>query len=324
MKIFSGSSNRDLVEDICTYLGKPLGNLYLKQFPSGEQWCQFGENIRGEDVYIVQSLSNPVNDNLMQLLVIADAAKRASANRLTAVIPYFGYARQDRKDSPRTPISAKLVMNLIASSGFDRVLTMDLHAPQIGGFTDLLMDHLSFKPILLAEINKMNIDAIVAPDIGAVKRADEYSRSANKKLVILTKERHDEKNIEVNHFIGDVTGKNVIIIDDLTESAGTLIGAAKACKEHKANKIYCGITHGCFTKIGLSRLVDAFRDNLITEVLVSNTVNTNIDFSGIFFDEKPEVSETYLDKIKYVDVSSTFAKAILSIAHNQSISELFK
>ena len=309
MKIFSGNSNPELTSKICKYLGIPAGRIHLHQFPSGEQYCQFKENIRGKDVYLVQSLSNPVNDHLMQLLIMADAARRASADRITAVIPYFGYARQDRKDKSRVPISAKLIMNLLASSGFDRIVTMDLHSPQVGGFTDLPFDHLQFKPALIDAIKSENIDVIVSPDIGAVKRAEEYATLLKKDMAIISKKRDNERDVEVKHFIGDVKGRRCLIVDDLTESAGTLIEAAQACKDHGASDIFVAVSHGCFNgPIAFPRLIKAFSDGIITKFLVSNTVSFSVP-TGI--------------KIETVDVSPVFAKAILNINKNESVSELF-
>jgi len=309
MKIFSGNSNPVLARNICEYLEIPFGQVKLQRFPSGEEHCQFLENIRGTDVFLVQSITNPVNDNLMQLLLMCDAARRASAGRITAVIPYFGYARQDRKDKPRVPISAKLVMDLIQAAGFDRILTMDLHAPQIGGFTNLPFDHLSFKPALITAIKPLNIDCVVAPDIGSVKRADEYSSALGTELALITKKRKSATKVEVKHFVGDVEGQRVIIIDDLTESAGTLIEAATVCKEKKAAEIYCAITHGCFTDVGAHRLKDAFCIKLITKLFASNSV----DF--------PEDAGGHLEK---VNVAPLFATAIKRIHNNESVSSLFQ
>ncbi len=196
MKIFSGSSNPALVDKICANLSISRGKIILKSFASGEVFCQFEENIRGADVYLVQSTSYPANDNLMELMIMADAARRASAGRITAVIPYFGYARQDRKEKSRVPISAKLVMDIIKAAGFNRILTMDLHAPQIGGFTNLPFDHLNFMPALLDRLKELPIDVVVCPDVGAVKRNNEYANAMRKTMAILDKHRIDETNVE--------------------------------------------------------------------------------------------------------------------------------
>ena len=326
MKIFSGESNRPLVEKICKCLSIPIGKIILKTFPNGERYCQFEENIRGTDLFLIQSLSYPVNDYLMELLVMCDAARRASAGRITVVIPYFGYARQDRKDKSRVPISARLVMDLLKASGVNRVLTMDLHSPQIVGFTNLPCDQLSFKPTLLNVIKDMGIDAVVAPDIGAIKRADEYASVLNTELVIISKKRKDATSVEVNHFIGEVHAAKVIIIDDLTESAGTLTEAANACKEQGAADVYCAISHGCFTNIGIRRMVNAFKKGLIKKLFVSNSVKIidrwvdpveQEDFDGY-------VKDYAYHNIQIVDVAPLFATAIKNIHNNESVSELFK
>jgi len=320
LKIFSGGSNPSLANAICQRIDTSLGRIKLQRFPSGEEWCQFQDNIRGSDVFLVQSLSSPVNDNLMQLLLMADAARRASAGRITAVITYFGYARQDRKDKPRVPISAKLVMDLFKAAGFNRILTMDLHTPQIGGFTNLPFDHLSFKPALVSAVKSLGIDCVVAPDIGSVKRADEYASALDTDLVIITKKRKSATAVSIKHFVGDVKDKRVIIIDDLTESAGTLIEAANACKENGASTVYCAVTHGCFTNVGKDRLLDAFRKKTIDHLLFSNTVpNITWEPDGIYSPGSP----TYEKTITVVDVSSTFATAISNIHDNKSVSSLF-
>lgn len=326
MKIFSGESNTALVEKICARLSAPVGKISLKTFPSGERFCQFEENIRGTDLFLVQSLSTPVNDYLMELLVMCDAARRASAGRITAVIPYFGYARQDRKDKSRVPISARLVMDLLKASGVNRILTLDLHSPQTVGFTNLPCDQLGFKPALVSVVRGMGIDAVVSPDIGAVKRADEYASALKTELVIISKKRNNETSVELKHFIGDVKGKKVLIIDDLTESAGTLIEAANACKEQGADEVYCAISHGCFTKVGVKRLVEAFKVGLIKQLFVSNSVkipdrwideNEREDFEGT-------VKDYAYGNITVVDVAPLFATAIKNIYNNESVSELFK
>ena len=332
MKIFSGSSNQPLVQAICNNLAIGMGKILLKSFPSGERYCQFEENIRGSDIFLVQSTSTPANDNLMELLVMADAARRASAGRITAVIPYFGYARQDRKDKSRVPISARLVMDLLKASGFDRVLTMDLHSPQTAGFTNLPVDQLSFKPSILRALYDfhLHLDAVIAPDIGAVKRADEYATAFNTELVIITKQRNNETDVELKHFIGDVEGRKVIIVDDMTESAGTLIEAATACKDKKAAEVYCAVSHGCFTHTGYNRLVKAFREGLINNIFVSNSVNFdtcvawNENNYGLYGPGRGVDIPNYADKVITVDVAPWFSAAIRNIHNNESVSELFK
>ena len=296
----------------------------LKTFASGEKFCQFDENVRGGDVFLVQSTSHPANDNLMELCIMADAARRASAGRITAVIPYFGYARQDRKEKSRVPITAKLVMDILKASGFNRILTMDLHAPQIGGFTNLPFDHLNFMPALISIVKDLPIDTVVAPDIGSVKRNNEYARTLNKSLAIIDKRRIDEKNVEVLNFIGDVAGKSVILIDDLTESVKTLIEAAMECRKRGASKVTAAITHGCFSQVGASNLIKVFSGSkeekgCIDRLFYSNTVASSLGWLS------EEVIKGYHaeKRLVEVDVSSLFARAIRNIHENQSVSELF-
>lgn len=322
MKIFSGTSNIPLAKKICKNLKIPLGDVYHKTFASGELYCQFRENIRGSDVFLINSITQPANDNLMQLLLMADAARRASAGKITAVIPYLGYGRQDRKDKSRVPISAKLVMDLIEASGFDRVVTMDLHAAQVGGFTNLPFDHLTFKPSLISTLKEHDIvvDCMVAPDIGAVKRTQEYAEALKLDMAIVAKKRLSDTRIEVKNFIGDVKGKRVLIVDDLTESVGTLTGAAKACAEEGAVEINVAITHGCFSMRGIEELRSGIENSLFTRFLFSNTVSTELYENSL--DEHDESVFGYECMIP-IDVSGVFAKAIERIHKNESVSELF-
>lgn len=329
MKIFSGKASERLAAKICKELSLDVGKVHLKSYPSGEKYCQYEENIRGNDVFLVQATSFPCNDNLMELLVMADAARRASAGRLTAVIPYFGYSRQDRKDKSRVPISAKLIMDLLAAAGFDRILTMDLHAEQIQGFTNLPVDQLSFKPTLVEALNSVYVNVVVAPDIGSVKRADEYATKLRAELAIVSKKRKNETTVEVKHFIGDVAGKNVVIIDDLTESAGTLIEAAIACREQKAATVNCAITHGCFTSVGDMRLAEAFEKGTIDRLFVSNSIDAAEDLrleksAGLYGPGRGVPIPNFRDKLTVVDVSQLFATAIKNIHNNESVSELFR
>lgn len=309
MKVFSGSSNSPLVEKICAQLSLPVGKIELKTFASGERYCQFQENIRGTDVFLVQSTSHPANDNLMELLVMCDAARRSSAGRVTAVIPYFGYARQDRKEKSRVPISAKLIMDILGAAGVNRILTMELHSPQTVGFTNLPVDHLSFKPALVKATEALDIDMVVTPDIGGLKRAHEYAVALGKKIAIVDKERIDATHIEVKNFIGNVNNKNCLIIDDLTESMTTLIEAATICKERGAKDIYVAVTHGCFSKVGFEKMSVMGADRLIQKFLFSNTILNE------WWNSIEGVSE--------VDVSPWFASAIKNIHNNESVSELF-
>lgn len=311
MKIFSGSSNLPLAQKICSNLKLPIGCVFLKNFPSGERYCQFQENIRGGDVFLIQSTSKPVNDYLMELLIMVDAARRASAGRITAVLPYFGYARQDRKDLSRVPISGKLVMDILGCAGVNRILTMDLHSPQTVGFTNLPVDQLGFRPALIESIKNLGIDCVVSPDIGAVKRADEYASSLKMDLAIVSKKRIGDTEVKIKNFIGDVKGKKVIIIDDLVESAGTFIESAIICKNEGATEIYCAVSHGCFTEIGYERLFDAFKQKIINKLFVSNSIS----FSEMFEDIR--------EYVEIVDISPWFSQAIYNIYNNESVSKLF-
>lgn len=306
--LFAGESSMVLANSICEH-GVPRGQIFHHQFPSGEWFCQFKENIRGADVFLLQAVCEPSNDNLMQLLVMADAARRASADRITAVIPYLGYSRQDRKDKSRVPISAKLVMDIIAAAGINRVVTMDLHAAQIAGFTNLPFDHLYFSPTLANAVKDLYIEVIVAPDIGAVKKATEYASYQNRELAFIVKKRKNDTDVEVSQFVGDVKDKNVLVLDDLTESAGTIIGAANCCKNNGAKKVYAAVTHGCISEVGRARLKEAFAKGTIDKFFCSNTVTE--EFKGN-------------ESISVVSVADVFAKAILGIHENKSITSLFK
>jgi ribose-phosphate pyrophosphokinase len=315
LKIFSGTSNQPLSTKIAKNIDSKLGDIYHHKFPSGESYCQFKENIRGCDVFLIQGITNPANENLMELLVMADAARRASADRITAVIPYFGYARQDRKDKSRVPITARLVLDLIATSGIDRVMTMDLHSPQVGGFTNLPFDHLTFEPVLIEYIRSKHhsLDlrdnvVLMAPDVGAVKRVEKYADLLRSDFGFISKKRISDTKVELQNIVGDVKDKNVIIIDDLTESLGTMIQAADVCKKQGAKTVTCAVTHGCLTDMGIKRLAE---NNSIDEFIHSNTTNT---WSNIGF--KP-------NNVTELDVSMLFAKAIRSINKNESVSELF-
>lgn len=309
--IFSGTSNPKLAQHIAWATGNELGSIYHHSFPSGESYCQIKENIRGADVFLIQSIVKPANDNLMQLLIMADACRRASAGRLTAVIPYFGYSRQDRKDKSRVPISAKLVLDILAAAGFNRIVTMDLHAPQIAGFTNLPFDHLYFRPALIKYLRNLDVQAVVSPDIGAVKRSEEYARKMNVELAFISKRRISDTEVQAQQFVGDVNGKNVLIVDDLTESAGTLVQAAQICKDNGAKKVYCAVTHNCLTPVGVERVATAKKNGVIDDFISSNTTG---------WTAPPNMSG---DHIFTVDVSELFASAIRGIWNNESISVLF-
>jgi ribose-phosphate pyrophosphokinase len=305
--LFAAQANQRLAKGIADLVGVPLGSIYHHQFPSGEWYCQLKENVRGAEVFLIQSVIAPANDNLMQLLIMADAARRASAGHITAIIPYLGYSRQDRKDKSRVPISAKLVMDIIAAAGINRVVTMDLHAPQIAGFTNLPFDHLYFRPALIDAVKDKAIEVIVAPDIGAVKRAEEYARKMGADLAFISKKRISDTTVQATQFVGDVAGKTVLIVDDITESAGTIIEAAKVCRDNRAANVYGAVTHNALSDIGKKRLHEAFTSGTLSGFFTSNTTD-------------PENNpNTHI-----VDAAPLFAKAIQGITNNHSISSLFE
>ena len=256
LTVFTGNANRDLGKNICENLGVPLGDCTVDNFSDGEIRVKINQNIRGKDVFIVQSTSNPANDNLMELLIILDAAKRASARRITAVLPYFGYARQDRKDQPRVPITAKLIANLLDRAGADRVITIDLHAGQIQGFFDIPLDHLYAVKIFEEYFREKNIKdlVIVSPDVGSIKMARAYAKRFQAGLAIVDKRRIDDMKAEAMHIMGDVDGKNVVIVDDIIATAGSLVEAANALKKNGAKDIYAAITHPVLSGPAIERL----------------------------------------------------------------------
>jgi len=306
LKIFSGNATRKLAESIVSYLNLPLGDSSIKYFSDGEIWVKYNENIRGCDVFIVQSTNAPAT-NLLELLIMIDTARRSSARRITAVIPYFGYARQDRKDQPRVAITAKLVANLIVTAGADRVLTMDLHAPQIQGFFDIPLDHLYSSPILVEYIKNKNINnlAVLSPDIGGVKMARAYAKRLNAPLAIVDKRRPQANQAEVMNLIGSVKGKNVLIIDDIIDTGGTLIQAAEAAIAEGASEIYAGCTHPILS----GSAIENMRRFNFTEIVVMDTILLGKD--------------KMIDKIKVLSVANLFGNAIKRIHNEESISILF-
>lgn len=266
LKIFTGTANRKLAQAICDYLKVPLGDASVSSFPDGETFVKINENIRGRDVFIVQPTCPPTNQNLMELLILVDAARRASAARITAVIPFFGYARQDRKDQPRVPITAKLVANLLVAAGVQRVLTMDLHAQQLQGFFDIPVDHLYALPVLMNYLQSRNLEnlVVVSPDVGGVKMASAYAQALGVSLAIVVKKRKSATETEASHVIGDVHGRNVLIVDDLTETAGTITNAAAILRDRGAQEIYAGISHAVLTDLAVERLKNSSIKELIT------------------------------------------------------------
>jgi len=304
-KIFSGSSNRALAEKIAANLGEPLGLVELKRFSDGEIWVKYLENIRGLDVFIIQS-TIPPSDNILELLIMIDAAKRSSAKRITAVIPYFGYSRQDRKDQPRVSITAKLVANLITVAGADRVITMDLHAAQIQGFFDIPFDHLYSSSLfsgLFRDVNKNLV--VVSPDIGGIKLARSYAKRLHCGLVVIDKRRPKQNLAEVIHIIGNVENKDVLLVDDLVDTAGTLVSAIEALKKNGAKNIYSSITHPLLSGPALDRI----NKSEITKLYVSDTI--------------PFKAGVKTDKISVITASEIFAEAIKRTHFNESISSLF-
>ncbi|MDB6147474.1 MAG: prs [Spartobacteria bacterium] len=266
MKVFSGSAHRQLAESICKYIGVPLGKATISSFPDGETYVRIEENIRGRDVFIVQPTSPPTNEHLMELLIMVDAARRASADRITAVIPFFGYARQDRKDQPRVPITAKLVANLLHASGVNRVLTMDLHAQQVQGFFDIPVDHLYSLPVLIKYLRQRMTrkSVVVSPDLGGLKMASAYADALGTSLAIVAKERRSATRTEALYLIGEVKDHDVLLVDDLTETAGTLTSAAELLKKNGALNIYAGVSHAVLVDMAIPRLQNSKIEELIT------------------------------------------------------------
>jgi len=307
LKIFSGSAHRELAERIAHCVGVPLGDATVDSFPDGETFVKINENVRGRDVFIVQPTCPPTNQNLMELLILVDAARRASAARITAVIPFFGYARQDRKDQPRVPITAKLVANLLTAAGVDRVLTVDLHAQQVAGFFDIPVDHLYALPVLHKYFRaKFSGDlVVVSPDVGGLKMASAYSQSLGAGLAIVAKRRKSATEIESLYVIGDVEDKEVLIIDDLTETAGTLTSAAILLKRHGAKKIYAGVSHAVLSDMAIDRL----KKSEIVELITTNSVPVRTG------DDLP---------ITVLCIAELLGEGIKRIHHDESVSSLFE
>ncbi len=266
MKIFSGSANRELAERICKFIGIPLGQATISSFPDGETYVKIEENVRGRDVFLIQPTSPPSNEHLMELLIMVDAARRASADRITAVIPFFGYARQDRKDKPRVPITAKLVANLLNAAGVSRVLTMDLHAQQVQGFFDIPVDHLYSMPVLIKYLRQRltRPTVVVSPDVGGLKMASAYSQALGASLAIVAKQRKSATETEALYVIGEVEGKDVLLVDDLTETAGTLTSAAETLKSKGALDIYAAVSHAVLVDMAIPRLQKSKIKELVT------------------------------------------------------------
>jgi ribose-phosphate pyrophosphokinase len=308
MSLFAGRANLPLAEEICTYLNIQLGSAVVKTFSDGEVMVEIGENVRGKDVFVLQPTCTPVNHNLMELLIMIDALRRASARRITAVIPYYGYARQDRKVAPRVPISAKLVADLITAAGARRVLAMDLHAGQIQGFFNIPVDHLFAAPVLLAHIRDhfQNNIVMVSPDAGGVERARAYARRLDADLAIIDKRREGPNEARAMHIIGEVAGRNAVILDDMVDTAGTLTEAAGALAKAGAKKIYAAATHPVLSGPAIERISHSPIDQLI----VTNTVPLS------------EAART-CGRITQLSVSTLLGEAIRRIHEEDSVSSLF-
>jgi len=307
VKIFSGTSNEPLARAICKSVGCELGKCTIKPFPDGETFVKIEENVRGEEVYIVQPTSPPTNHNLMELFIMIDALKRASAKKITAVLPFYGYARQDRKDQPRVPITAKLVANLLVAAGANRILTIDLHAQQIQGFFDIPVDHLYAAPVMYDYLRRKNLKdlVVVSPDVGGLKMAHAYSQVLEAGLAIVAKRRKSATEVESMAVIGDIKGKNILLVDDLTETAGTLTQAAALLKKKGAKAILACVSHAILSEIGIERL----RKSAIDELITTDTV------------QRPPIDGV---KIVTLSVAGLLGEAIKRIHSNSSVNSLFE
>ena len=306
LRIFSGTAHVQLAQDIANYLGQPLGDATVSSFPDGETFVKINDNVRDRDVFIVQPTSPPTN-HIMELLIMVDAIRRASAQRITAVIPFFGYARQDRKDQPRVPITAKLVANILAAAGVNRVLTMDLHAQQLQGFFDIPVDHLYAMPVMVEYIRKKKIEnlVVVAPDVGGVKMASAYAEALDAGLAIVVKRRRSATEVDALHVIGEVEGKNVLIIDDITETAGTLTSAAKMLRTQGVGDIYAGVSHAVLTDLAVQRL----DGSEIKELITTDSVPVRHG-SG--------------DRVRVLSIAELLGEGIRRIHGGESVSSLFR
>jgi len=308
LKVFTGNAHPVLAQEICAHLKVPLGQAYVGRFPDGEVRLQILENVRGADVFVVQPTCNPVNDNLMELLVMLDALRRASAERVTAVIPYYGYARQDRKDRPRVPISSKLVADLLTSAGTDRVLALDLHAGQIQGFFNVPVDHLYATPVTVRYFRRLKLKdpVVVAPDPGGVERARAFAKKLSVPLAIIDKRREDPRVVEMFNVVGDVEAKTCLIVDDMVDTAGTLVKSAQALIEKGATQVYACCSHGVFAGDAVAKICAA----PIEQVVTTNSIPL------------PPAAEP-CGKIKVLSVGKLLAEAIRSIHDETSVSKLF-
>ena len=309
MKIFSGRSNPALSEKIASSLGRELGAISIKTFSDGELWVKFEENIRGHDVFLIQSTNSPA-ENIIELALMADAAVRASAGRVTAVIPYFGYGRQDRKDQPRVPISSRVMIDIITAMGIDRIITMDLHSTQIQGFTKIPFDHLYSRMVLLDAIKKEGFDpvnsAVLAPDIGSAAISQAYAKRLGMHFALIDKRRYAPNQAAISHLIGELKDKDVLIIDDMIDTAGTTVNAAEAAMEQGAKSVTAIATHGVLSGPALDKL----RESSIRKIIITDTIETK--------------EKKALDNMDIVTVADVFGSAINRIHNDESVSALFK
>lgn len=308
LEIVSGNANTDLAQEICAQLGKKLGGMMVSRFSEGEIRVKIDDNVRGKDVFVIQPTCPPVNENLMELLIIIDALKRASAGRITAVVPYYGYARQDRKDQPRVPITAKLVANLLTVAGADRILTMDLHAGQIQGFFDIPLDHLFAINVFVEYITdklKLKDFVVVSPDVGGIKTARAYAKRLGASLAIVDKRRVSPEKAEAMNILGEVSGKDAVLVDDLIATGGSLLEAANALKKAGVKKIYAAIVHGVLSGDAVKNI----SNSILEELIITDTIPLS--------DHKKQ------PKIKVLSVAPLLAEAIKRIHHEESISCLF-
>jgi len=308
LKIFSGRSNLALAQGIVDVLGMDLGEVTIRTFADGELWVKYEENIRGQDVFIIQSTNEPA-DNLIELFLLLDAAVRASAQRVTAVIPYFGYGRQDRKDQPRVPISSRVMVDIITTTGADRIISMDLHSTQIQGFASIPFDHLYSRMVLMDTLKKLDFSpdncTVLAPDVGSAAMGQSYARSLGVHFALIDKRRYAPNKAEVSHLIGDLEGKDVLIIDDMIDTAGTTVSAAQAAMDKGAKSVIAVATHGVLSDPAIARLKEA----PIKELIITDTISLK--------------KEKQLPKMKIVSVANVFAEAIKRIHNGESVSALF-
>jgi ribose-phosphate pyrophosphokinase len=308
LKIFSGRSNLALAQGIVDVLGMDLGEVTIRTFADGELWVKYEENIRGQDVFIIQSTNEPA-DNLIELFLLLDAAVRASAQRVTAVIPYFGYGRQDRKDQPRVPISSRVMVDIITTTGADRIISMDLHSTQIQGFASIPFDHLYSRMVLMDTLKKLDFSpdncTVLAPDVGSAAMGQSYARSLGVHFALIDKRRYAPNKAEVSHLIGDLEGKDVLIIDDMIDTAGTTVSAAQAAMDKGAKSVIAVATHGVLSDPAIARLKEA----PIKELIITDTISLK--------------KEKQLPKMKIVSVANVFGEAIKRIHNGESVSALF-